>query len=231
MLLHDLAHTLGAAVGDETLVERLTVGASGVVPLALPRLVAWLHEHPGPPTIVLDDVHHLQSAEALDVLARAVRPGARRARPCCSASRSRPALPLARLRAGGRLLEIDAGDLRMTPAEGAAMLRAAGARVSDEEAALVVRRTGAGPRPLPRRPCCCATATPTEPDGAIGPDDPHLVEYVRDEVLANAGPAACGVPHAVVDLRRAASRSLRRRAWSVRTPPSGCGRSSRPTCS
>ena len=135
---------------------------------------------------MLDDVHHLQSAEALDVLARALRPGARRAPPCCSASRSRPALPLARLRAGGRLLEIDAGDLRMTPAEGAAMLRAAGARVSDEEAALVVRRTEGWPAAIYLAALLLRDGEALSAHGTVGPGDPHLAEYVREEVLAHA---------------------------------------------
>lgn len=186
-LLHDLAHALGQAAADDTLIERVSVGPSGVVPLALPRLVTWLHEHPELPTIVLDDVHHLRSTEALDVLA-ALCDEAPATSSLLLGSRSRPALPLARLRAAGRLLEVDAADLRMTPAEGTAMLRAAGAQVDDAEAALVVRRTEGWPAAIYLAALLLRDGEPLSSHGAVGPDDPHLAEYVREEVLAHADP-------------------------------------------
>lgn len=188
VLLGDLAHALGQATGDAIeLVAQLAVGPSGAVPVALPRLVAWLRTRDEPPTLVLDDAHHLRSADALDVLA-ALCDHAPSGSALLIGSRSRPALPLARLRAGGRLLEVDASDLRMTPAEGTAMLRAAGAAVDDEEALLVVQRTEGWPAAIYLAAVLLRDGEAQWPEGAIGPDDPHLVEYVRDEVLASAGP-------------------------------------------
>lgn len=189
VLLSDLAHALGHASGDaEDLVAQLSVGPSGAVPVALPRLIAWLREHPEPPTLVLDDVHHLQSPEALDVLA-ALCDNAPPASALLLGGRTRPALPLARLRAGGRLLEIDASDLRMTPAEGMAMLRATGAHVDEAEALLIVQRTEGWPAAIYLAGLLLRDGEAHWPEGAIGPDDPHLVEYVREEVLAHAGAA------------------------------------------
>jgi len=164
------------------------VGSPGAVPIALPRLVAWLREHPEPPTLVLDDIHHLRSPEALDVLA-ALCDHAPAGSALLLGGRTRPALPLARLRAGGRLLELSASDLRMTPAEGAAMLRATGAQVDDAEALLVVQRTEGWPAAIYLAGLLLRDGDAQWPEAAIGLDDPHLVEYVRDEVLAHAGPA------------------------------------------
>ena len=188
VFLSDLAHALGDAGGDaEGLVARISVGSPGAVPIALPRLISWLREHPEPPTLVLDDVHHLQSPEALDVLA-ALCDHAPSSSALLLGGRARPALPLARLRAGGRLLELGAADLRMTPAEGAAMLRATGAQVDDAEAALVVQRTEGWPAAIYLAGLLLRDGEVHWPEGAVGPDDPHLVEYVREEVLAHAGP-------------------------------------------
>ena len=158
------------------------------MPVALPRLIAWLREHPELLTLVLDDVHHLQSPEALDVLA-ALCDNAPPASALLLGGRTRPALPLARLRAGGRLLEIDASDLAMTPAEGTAMLRATGTHVDEAEALLFVQRTEGWPAAIYLAGLLLRDGEAHWPEGAIGPDDPHLIEYVREEVLAHAGTA------------------------------------------
>lgn len=189
VFLGDLAYALGCAAGDgDELAARLSVGPSGAVPVALPRLIAWLRDHPEPPTLVLDDVHHLQSPAALDILA-ALCDNAPAGSALLLGGRTRPALGLARLRAGGRLLEIDASDLRMTLTEGAAMLRATGADVDDAEAALVVQRTEGWPAAIYLAGLMLRDGEAQWPVGAIGPDDPHLIEYVREEVLAHAGRA------------------------------------------
>ena len=69
------------------------------------------------------------------------------------------------------------------------MLRATGAQVDDAEALLVVQRTEGWPAAIYLAGLLLRDGDAQWPEGAIGPDDPHLVEYVRDEVLAHAGPA------------------------------------------
>ena len=55
------------------------------------------------------------------------------------ATRAEPPWRLARLRAAGRLTEIDASALEMTPSEGTALLRAAGITLDRQESEAVVR--------------------------------------------------------------------------------------------
>ena len=115
-----------ALVDSEQILTRLKAGPTGVLPLAVPRLVAGLAERRRPLVIVLDDVHHLRSRGALDVL-RALCDHARSEYCVVLSGRRRPPIPVARLRAQGRLWELRASDLRMTEDEGRALLRAAGA--------------------------------------------------------------------------------------------------------
>ncbi len=188
VLLNDLAHAVGAAgTVDDELLRRLAAGPGGVVPLALPRLIAVLGERTEPLVIVLDDVHVLRSAGAVDV----VRTLCDHAPDGCTivlGSRSRPQLPIARLRAGGRLSELGAADLRMTPGEGAAMLRAAGVEATDREVAAVVRRTEGWPAAIYLAGLLLRRGGERADDEAMAPGDADLAEYFREEVLAEADP-------------------------------------------
>lgn len=182
-LLRGVAHAL-AAVGsaDQALVDRLQAGPNGVVTLALPRLMQVLGERTRPLLLILDDVHRLTSRGALDVLEALCR----YAPATCTvvlAGRTAPGIATARLRAEGRLWDVTATDLRMTPSEGAAALRAAGAEIGDEEAAELVRRCEGWP---------AAIYLAGLGDGASGfsggPDPEHLAAYLREEVLTAVPP-------------------------------------------
>jgi LuxR family transcriptional regulator, maltose regulon positive regulatory protein len=61
------------------------------------------------------------------------------------AGRDKPPLRSARLRAEGRLLEIRADDLALTRQEAAALLRAAGLALNEDEVAELHRRTEGWP--------------------------------------------------------------------------------------
>ena len=186
VLLYDLAHALGAeGPADQDLLGRLRTGAAGVVPLALPRLIALLHERTEPLVIVLDDVHLLRSAAALDVLHSLCA----NTPPGCTlvlSGRRRPRVRLALLRAAGRLNEVTAAELRMTPGEGAAALRAAGVDVSDREAATVVKRTEGWPAAIYLAGLMVRADDRPGEAVHLGPVAADLAEYVRDEVLADA---------------------------------------------
>ena len=86
----------------------------------LPRLLQVLAEQPSM-TLVLDDVHVLEPGVARDML-RWLLDHQPAAVQLVLSTRAEPALPLGRLRAQGNLLELRAGDLRFTPAEGSALL-------------------------------------------------------------------------------------------------------------
>ncbi len=79
----------------------------------------------------------LECRAALSVLADHVPDGSR----LVLAGRDEPPLRIARLRAEGKILEIGPGDLSLTHAEAASLLRAAGLTLGEEDVAELHRRT------------------------------------------------------------------------------------------
>lgn len=105
------------------------------------------------------------------------------------ASRTEPALGLARLRAGRALIEIRGDDLTITPADAATLLRRAGLRLGLDAVRTLVRRTEGWPAAL----YLAALAGRENPRAASGPDavrgdDQLLADYLREEVLATLDP-------------------------------------------
>ena len=89
-----------------------------------PRSRRWsslLDEREGRQVIILDDYHLAQSPEIDDLLDLVVRRMADRAN-LVIATRRRPGLALAALRAQGQLRELGAGQLRFSPVEVSALL-------------------------------------------------------------------------------------------------------------
>ena len=188
VLLHDLAHALGQVGSiDDDLLGRLRAGVASIVPLALPRLIAVLNERTEPLVVVLDDVHLLKSAGALDVV-RTLCDSAPAGCTIVLSGRHRPLVPLARLRASGRLWEVKAPDLRMTSAEGAAMLRAAGVDVDEREGAVVVQRTEGWPAAIYLAGLILRADDQALRGAELGAAERDLADYVREEVLAGAAP-------------------------------------------
>jgi LuxR family transcriptional regulator, maltose regulon positive regulatory protein len=115
---------------DATVADLLQVRSPPIDELILPRLGDAL-EAAQPFLLVLDDTHLLQTEACwryLALLFEQLPPGA------CLAlgTRSEPPLPLARLRAEGRLADVRLGDLRLTRAEAGELLRLRGAEADDE---------------------------------------------------------------------------------------------------
>ena len=123
-------------------------GASTTAAVVL-RLGASLSATAAPVVVVLDDVHLLQNRECLDAVAALIEdlpPGSQLA----LAGQAEPPLPLAGLRARGRVLEIGREDLAMRSREASLLLQAADVDLSGLDADELVRRT-AGCRPRSRR--------------------------------------------------------------------------------
>lgn len=104
------------------------------------HLSAGLDRIDEPIVLVLDDVHHLRSAEALASLETLL------AEPphtlhVVMTSRRDPRLGLHRLRLSGRLTEIRAANLDFTAAEAGELLHKAGASVADSDVAKLHERT------------------------------------------------------------------------------------------
>ena len=111
-------------------------------PWAGEALINELAADPGEDEVllVLDDYHLIDSQPlhaSLLFLLEHLPPGLR----LVVASRSDPPLPLARLRAGGQLAELRAGELRFTADEAAALLRATGADLPATVVATLAART------------------------------------------------------------------------------------------
>lgn len=99
----------------------------------LPRLGAFLASMPQPIVLVLDDVHELRDRDCLDALeplAKNLSCGSQ----LVLSGRDETLLPLARLRAAGKLLEVGHAELAMSDSEARTLLSAAGAKVSAADA-------------------------------------------------------------------------------------------------
>ena len=167
----------------ERVFDALASPASSVPGSVVPRLGSAFASMTSPVTLVLDDVHLLHNSEcraALSVLAGHVPSGSR----LVLAGRAEPPLRTARLRAEGKLLEIGAGDLSLTVAEAASLLRAAGVQAGDDDVAELHRRTEGWPAGL------YLAALYLREDGSLpgaaasfGGDDQFVSEYVESEFL------------------------------------------------
>ena len=100
---------------------------------AVPRLGAALAALPTPVVLVLDDVHELKHRDCLDALeplAKHLTGGSQ----LVLSGHSECGLPLARIRADRRLVEVGAADLALTDSEASSLLEAVGMDVSEAEA-------------------------------------------------------------------------------------------------
>ena len=167
--------------------ELAAVEASTIlrVPAATPaELSSWLEQQGRPFVLVLDDVHRLRSPAALAAvmaIADAVPAGSQ----VVLAGRGEPELPIGRLRAQGRLIDLRTRDLAMTRREAMTMLSLAGLELPREDVLLLLERTEGWPAGL----YLAALSLRGRPDvhraaGRFGGDDRLVADYLRDELLA-----------------------------------------------
>ena len=117
-----------------------------VPPTVVARLAAAMSATTEPVDLVLDHVELLHNRQCLDALAQLAMQLSGGSQ-LVLASRTRPRLPLARLRAQGRLVEVGAADLAMDLGEARALLEGAEMRLT-EHAAELYRRTEGWPAGL-----------------------------------------------------------------------------------
>ncbi|HEV3094858.1 MAG TPA: LuxR C-terminal-related transcriptional regulator [Solirubrobacteraceae bacterium] len=156
----------------------------------LPALAAALEARARPTLLILDDLQSLGSTTALQVVATVAEhlpDGTRLA----LASRSRPDLPLGRLRAHRALVELGAHDLAMSTPEATAVLERAGVKLDAERMSELMARSEGWPAAL-----YLATLSLREaPDQAGAPasrfsgGDEVVAEFLRDEFLRHLSPA------------------------------------------
>lgn len=155
----------------------------------LPALAAALEARTRPTLLILDDLHSLRSTTALQVVATVAEhlpDGTRLA----LASRSRPDLPLGRLRAHRALVELDAHDLAMSAPEATAVLERVGVKLDAERIGELMARCEGWPAAL-YLASLSLREEPEDPDRAGAPSstfsggDEVVAEFLRDEFMCH----------------------------------------------
>jgi LuxR family maltose regulon positive regulatory protein len=141
--------------------------------------LAEIADRPASLTLV-DDLHVLHSPAALAAFERLLAQAAH-GTTVAFAARRLPRLPLARLRAEGRLLELGADELTLTVREAETLLRRAGVLLPHHEAAALAERLEGWPAAL----FLAALSLHSGAQAAtLGGDDRFLADYLETEHLA-----------------------------------------------
>jgi LuxR family maltose regulon positive regulatory protein len=159
----------------------------------IPRLGSAIAAFEQPVVVVLDDAHLLRTGEGLDAVCTLTENG-----PGGSllvlAGRAEPKLPVAALRAGGRLSELGVDRLAMSPNESQLLLRASGADLSVAAETELIERCEGWPAALYLASLALREEQTGDDDRAqvmpFAGDDRHLADYVRSEHLAQLRPGA-----------------------------------------
>ena len=186
VLLADLAFALDRIDPSEhEALMRLAKSSSRALANRVRQLMRSLDGLAEPAIIVLDDLHLVSNHEALDIVS-ALLERAPLGWAVALASREAPELPLPRLRATGRLLELGDRDLAMDNDETAQLVRAAGLDLPDDTITLIQRRTEGWALAIQLAMASIREKDdPIEAASIFGGDDRLISEYVRDELLRN----------------------------------------------
>ena len=175
----DAVEPIGGRVFDA-----LTSRGTSMLGSVVPRLGSAFSSMTRPVVLVLDDVHVLRNQEcraALSVLADHVPAGSR----LVLAGRTEPPLRIARLRAEGRILEIGPGELSLTQAEAASLLRNAGIALGARDVAELHQRTEGWPGGLYLAALYLREGGPVASAAvSFGGADRLVSEYMESEFLA-----------------------------------------------
>lgn len=146
--------------------------------------LAEIAEQPGVLALV-DDVHVLRSPAALAAFERLLCQAAN-GTSVAFATRRLPSLPLARLRAEGRLLELGADELRLNGREAETLLRRAGVLLPRGGAAALAERLEGWPAALFLAALSLRSGAQAS---TLGGDDRFLADYLETEHLVCLSPA------------------------------------------
>jgi LuxR family transcriptional regulator, maltose regulon positive regulatory protein len=172
---------------DPAIFQTLASPGAHVTATVVPRLAGAIATMAEPVALVLDHVELLHDRACLDLVAElAVQlPSGSQLAP---ASRTRPRLPLALLRAQGRVVELGAGDLAMDQSEARALLEGAQVRLADDLVAELHRRTEGWPVGLYLAALAlqAGAGTSTEVDAGVtfAGDDRLVADYLWFELLS-----------------------------------------------
>ena len=183
-LLTYLAAALGAVIPvDPEAVKELEAPHPAARRRALAELAASVAAAPQPFVLALDDCHHLtapESVHAIDTLAEHLAPGCQLA----LAGRGEPPLPMARLRAEGKVLDVGVDELRMDERDAGAVVSAAGVTLTRAQVAELTDHTEGWPAGIYLAALARRAGGPHHLEAApFGGDDRLVADYVRAEFL------------------------------------------------
>jgi LuxR family maltose regulon positive regulatory protein len=175
---------------EQHVLDALAAPGSSVWTSVLPRLGSALSAS-DPVVLVLDDAHLLRAGDPLEVV-RALADHLPAGSLLVLAGRVSPNLPIASLRAAGRLLELGVEDLALSPREAQLLLRSTRAELSFEEVTRLVAECEGWPAAL----YLAALALRDEGPGSGDPEKPvqvarrhrDIAEYFRSEYLYRLRP-------------------------------------------
>ncbi|HET8739004.1 MAG TPA: LuxR C-terminal-related transcriptional regulator [Acidimicrobiia bacterium] len=145
------------------------------------RLIRALSKVDPPIVLILDNVQVLRSRESTGVIGQLVRQLQGHVR-LVIAGRAKPRLPMAALRAQGRLLELDPEDLALSEEEVGGLLEAlSGPQAA--EAARLTAATGGWPGAIMLLIAAGSAGRGLSPTLELGNDHRFLAQFIRDEVL------------------------------------------------
>ena len=171
--------SLGPAVFDALATPGVSIPA-----VVVPRLGAALAQLPAPILLVLDDVHELREGESVDALVSFISYLANGSQ-LALAGRAMPPMPLARLRAEHRVLELGAQDLAFDVEASRQLMAAAGVDLPLRDVARLHRRTEGWPAGLYLAALSVKHGSRVDAAPPVAPgDDGLIVDYVESELLS-----------------------------------------------
>ena len=182
VLLSSLAVALDRIEPIDPTIFSALVSSGGDITV-VPRFVSAIAAMHRPATLVLDHAEAVTNKQCLNTIAEfALRlpPGWKLA----LSSRAGVPLPVARLRAQGRIVEVSAEDLAMSPEEAASLLEGAGAELGEASIHELLQRTEGWPAGLYIAALAIKAGTRQSEVGfTFTGDDIFMGDYLRSELL------------------------------------------------
>jgi LuxR family transcriptional regulator, maltose regulon positive regulatory protein len=188
VLLTYLAVALDRVEPIDPMIVSGLAGPGASIVGAVQRLAAAMAAMTGPVALVLDHLELLENQACLDVMAElaAQLPAGTQ---LLVASRARPPLPVALLRAQGRVVELGVEELAMDDQEARALLEGAGVGLDDAEVNELVARTEGWPVGLYLAALAhTAGGPPRHAWAGFAGDDRFLADYLWSELLGQLPP-------------------------------------------
>jgi LuxR family maltose regulon positive regulatory protein len=185
VMLRYIAAALARVEGlPPSVFEALSTPGRSVWSTCIPRVCTAFAGMTDPVVLVLDDLQFVSDPTSLDAVAALLDHVPRRSRMVVS-SREEPALPLARLRAQGRVVEIGADDLRLDAGEAATLLHNASARLEESDVAELTARTEGWPAGLYLAALSLRAGGSAAGDArTFSGEDRFVADYLRFELLS-----------------------------------------------